>query len=330
MPPAKPSILGLRGSLSIQANRSSMQRAEARMLNTSSQKIHQSFASFPSEVQQLATKLEDARSKNYQILPLTKSFPDLDQDESYHVAAALRALRCEHNNDEVVGRKIGFTNKSIWPEFNVDRSNWSYMYRSSVVDIGQQYEMGTGTYSCDLSALSNLEPKIEPEIVLGLKAKPNSSMDDEQIVSCIEWIAHGFEIVASVYPGWKFTAADTTAAFALHGKLLLGQKSYLPLKSATTTQFLKQLEDFKIKLLCNGSIADEGVGKNVLGSPVKALRHLAELLEKDEINASLQGGEMVTTGTLTRALSIYAEERWKTEIDGLEVSPLDVRFRMKK
>ena len=289
----------------------------------------QRFADFSPEVQHLATKLEDARSKNYQIPPLTTSVPDLDQGKSYRVTAALRALRCERNNDEVVGRKIGFTNKSIWPEFNVDRSNWSYMYRSSVVDLDQQRKEGTESYLCDLSALSNLEPKIEPEIVLGLKAKPEASMNDEQILECIEWIAHGFEIVASVYPGWKFTAADTTAAFALHGKLLLGRKCYLPMRSVTKTELLKQLERFEIKLLCNNSVAEEGVGKNVLGSPVKALRHLAELLEKDEINMPLQAGEMVPTGTLTRALGIKNGGRWQTEIDGLDVSPLDVRFEMK-
>ena len=86
---------------------------------------------------------------------------------------------------------------------------------------------------------------------------------------------------------------------------------------------------FKVKLLRNGSVADEGVGSNVLGSPIKALRHLAELLEKDEINTPLGADEMVTTGTLTRALSICDGDRWQTEIDGLDVARLDVKFRMK-
>ena len=107
------------------------------MFIMASQMSMQSFTAFSPEIQSLATKLEDARSKNYQIQPLTESISDLDQDKSYHVAAALRALRCERDNDEIVGRKIGFTNKSIWPEFNVDRSNWSYMYRSSVFDLSK-------------------------------------------------------------------------------------------------------------------------------------------------------------------------------------------------
>lgn len=288
----------------------------------------QAFTNFPLEIRDTAKHLEDARSKNYQIPPLTATKPDLSQDTGYRIASAIRALRCERNNDVIVGRKIGFTNKSIWPEFNVDRSNWSYMYRSSVVDLNVQEHHAGKPIVCDLSEFSNLETKIEPEIVLGLKANIASSMGDEEILGCIEWIAHGFEMVASVYPGWKFTAADTTAAFALHGKLLLGRKTYLSSSTISPQQLLRQLEAFKITLHCNDALADEGFGSNVLGSPIKALRHLAELLEKDEVNLALEAGEMVTTGTLTRALSVADEDRWRTEIDGLDVAPLDVKFKI--
>ena len=98
----------------------------------------QAFMAYPSDVQDLATGLENARSQNYQSPPLTASAPDLSLQKAYEVSSAIRALRCERKNDNVIGRKIGFTNKSIWPEYNVDRSNWSYMYRSSVTDIAEQ------------------------------------------------------------------------------------------------------------------------------------------------------------------------------------------------
>ena len=39
---------------------------------------------------------------------------------------------------------------------------------------------------------------------------------------CVEWIAPGFEIVQSHFPDWKFAAADCTAAFGLHGALVVG------------------------------------------------------------------------------------------------------------
>lgn len=248
---------------------------------------------------------------------------------SYAISAAIRSLRCERDNDTIVGRKIGFTNRSIWPEYNVDRSNWSYMYRSSVVDLSECSPPHEQPFTCDLTDFSRLEPKIEPEIVLGLRSEINSGMTDEQLLNGIGWIAHGFEIVISIFPGWKFTAVDTTAAFALHGKLLLGRKTHLPLSGSSPEDFLRRLESFQIRLFRNGSLADEGVGSNVLGSPIDALRHLAELLEADPVNSPLQANEMVTTGTLTKALNIQDRDRWRTEIEGLDVAPVDVAFTIK-
>lgn len=276
---------------------------------------------------EIAAKLDHARSNNYQIPPLTKSIPELSTKDGYRIASIIKTIRCGKGRDEVMGRKIGFTNKSIWPEFNVDRSNWSYMYRSSIVDLTAASTSSEGVSICDLSNCSNLEPKIEPEIVLGLKSKISSQMTDEQILGSIEWIAHGFELVCSVFPGWKFTAADTTAAFALHSRLLVGPKKYLPLSSAgSPTELVQQLRNFKISLFQNGERVDTGGGSNVLGSPINALRHLAELLETDDVNLPLGKHEMVTTGTLTRALSIGDGDVWRTELESISIPGLNVRF----
>jgi 2-oxo-3-hexenedioate decarboxylase len=42
------------------------------------------------------------------------------------------------------------------------------------------------------------EPKIEPEIMFGFVAGPSRGMDDAALVSCVAWVAHGFEIVQSI------------------------------------------------------------------------------------------------------------------------------------
>jgi 2-oxo-3-hexenedioate decarboxylase len=56
------------------------------------------------------------------------------------------------------------------------------------------------------------EPRIEPEIVLHFQAAPPVTRDELAILDCIDWIAHGFEIVQSPFLGWKFHAADTVTA----------------------------------------------------------------------------------------------------------------------
>jgi 2-oxo-3-hexenedioate decarboxylase len=70
-------------------------------------------------------------------------------------------------------------------------------------------------------------------------------MDEADLLGCIDWIAHGFEIVQSIYPGWKFTAADTVAAFGLHGALLIGQPSSVGSDHAA---WLAALSRFEITL----------------------------------------------------------------------------------
>lgn len=287
--------------------------------------------SFPKDTKDAASYLEDARTQNRQVSLLSKSMPSLDQTKAYEITAAVCALRQKRCNDIVVGRKIGFTNKSIWPEYNIDASNWSYMYESSVVDLGETQNVQTpaSVVTVDLSDIFNLEPKIEPEIVFGLSRRISASMSDAELLNSIEWIAHGFEIVASVFPGWKFTAADTTAAFALHNRLLIGSKiPVAKLGAEGHDALLQKLANFTIDLYQDGHKVDSGKGSNVLGSPIKALRHLAKLLESDEVNMPLGEHEIITTGTLTRALSIGHGDTWSTTIDGVQLPGLNVRFSL--
>jgi 2-oxo-3-hexenedioate decarboxylase len=64
----------------------------------------------------------------------------------------------------------------------------------------------------------------------------------------------------------------------------------------------------------------------VLGGPLLALAHLAEVLAGDRHNPPLRAGEIVTTGTLTRAFPIAAGETWTTSLDGIALDGLAVSF----
>ena len=56
------------------------------------------------------------------------------------------------------------------------------------------------------------------------------------------------------------------------------------------------------------------------------LRHLVDILSRDQVNPPLAAGEIVTTGTLTRALPVSAGETWRTELTGVTLDGLCVRF----
>jgi 2-oxo-3-hexenedioate decarboxylase len=89
-------------------------------------------------------------------------------------------------------------------------------------------------------------------------------------------MAPGFEIVQSHFPGWKFAAADCTAAFWLHCVLVVGAP--LAVTDANRAALAAALPAFELTLSRGDIVIDRGVGANVLGSPALALAHLARLL----------------------------------------------------
>ncbi len=216
--------------------------------------------------------------------------------------------------EKPLGRKIGFTNRTIWPEYGVYAPIWGFVYNSTVHDLGS-------TAALPLSGFA--EPRIEPEIVFGLAAAPSAGMDEAALLACLEWVAHGFEIVQSIYPQWKFGAADTIAANGVHGALLVGPRHPIAPRAG---EWQAELARFDIDLLCDGRHIDRGNAANVLDGPLAALRHLVGLLAHDPINPPLAAGEIVTTGTLTRAMPVKPGETWSTALHGIPLDGIRLRF----
>jgi 2-oxo-3-hexenedioate decarboxylase len=149
-------------------------------------------------------------------------------------------------------------------------------------------------------------------------------MDIEEIARSIGWVAHGFEFVQSIFPDWRFRVADCVADGGLHGRLFVGPRRLLPENQRNT--LAADLSGLKIMLSRNDAPVDKGFGANVLDGPVQALAHLAAVLGKDKLNPPLRAGEIVTTGTLSRAFPVLPGERWSTEISGYDLPGLSVEI----
>jgi 2-oxo-3-hexenedioate decarboxylase len=264
---------------------------------------------------QIAEDLLSALEEHRQIPSLSARFSGFDLDAAYEVTAAIRRRR-EARGERVIGRKIGFTNRTIWPEYDVYAPIWGYVYDTTARDLSECEGL------CEAGAF--VEPRIEPEIVFGLRAAPRAGMGERELLSCIEWVAHGFEIVQSLFADWKFSAPDTVAAFGLHGACLIGPRRFI--SEDERDSWFDALPAFGIDLLCNGAVIDYGLAANVLNGPLSALRHLVELLAEDPHNPPLQAGEIVSTGTLTRAFPIQAGEIWQTMITGLPLDGISLRL----
>lgn len=249
-----------------------------------------------------------------QIAPFTAHDPAFDLDRAYRVTPAVRRLR-EARGERVVGRKIGFTNRNIWAQYGVYAPIWGYVYDSTLRDLA--------ALDGPVPLATFAEPRIEPEIVFGLASAPHAGMDEAALLSCIGWVAHGFEIVQSIFPDWVFAPADTVAAFGLHGALFVGERHPVAEKR---DEWLRALSDFSITLRC-GEVIRHGHARDVLGGPLSALKHLVDLLATDPHNPPLAAGEIVTTGTLTLAIPVKPGERWRTELSGIPLQGIAIAFR---
>lgn len=265
-------------------------------------------------IDDLARDVLAALDGTKQIPSLSESAPDFDLPAAYRVTGAVRRLR-EARGETVIGRKVGFTNITIWDEYDVHAPIWGYVYDST--------RRAIGTDPVSLAAL--VEPRIEPEIMLHLSRAPDADMDDLALMGCIGAVSHGFEIVQSLFADWRFTPADTVAAFGLHGLLLMGEPT--PVAPAEAELWAEALGSFTIELAKNGATIDRGEATNVLGGgPLAALRHIAELLAVDPGNPPLAAGEIVSTGTVTRAFPISPGESWSTRLEGIDLPGVTVRF----
>jgi 2-oxo-3-hexenedioate decarboxylase len=264
--------------------------------------------------QEIAGKVFAVLGTGGQIAPFSEADPDFGLKDAYRVAAAVRALR-EARGERPVGRKIGFANRTIWAEYGVYAPIWGYVYDRTVRDLSSE--------SPEVSLSGLAEPRIEPEIVFGLAAPPAPGMNDQALIRCIDWIAHGFEIVQSIFPKWSFRSPDTVAACGLHGMLLVGPR-HSP--ESRLKEWAHELSRFEIDLFRNRVRVDQGIAANIFDGPLFALRHLAETLAEDSLSPPLAKGEIVATGTLTSAFPVAAGEEWTTTLTGIPLEDARISF----
>src|SRR5690606_34018286 len=188
----------------------------------------------PAQPHEIDDRILAALGGRTQITPITDAEPAFGLVEAYAVSAAITQRRVAAG-ERPVGWKIGFTNRTIWEEYGVHAPIWGPVYDTTlfVVDPAE-------TVDCDVTRL--IEPRLEPEIVFRIGRPPEPGMEGQALIACLDGVAHGCEIVQSVYPGWVFKAADTVAAFALHGRLYCGP--FQPIDES----WLARLAEFEIVL----------------------------------------------------------------------------------
>lgn len=266
------------------------------------------------DIHEITRDVMAAQDRAATLEPITSRFPEFDISAAYAVARRVHDGRTAQGA-HAVGRKIGFTNAEMWTLFGVHEPIWGYVYQHTMT------EAGGGDVAFDLSGF--LQPRIEPEIIVHFRDTPPPGASAADILACVDWVAHGFEIVQSHFPEWRFQAADTIANSGLHAALILGERVSV---SQLGDDLLSTLAAFSVDLSCDGVKQDTGSGANVLGNPISAVAHLLRILSGQDGSPPIHGGELVTTGTLTKAFPIRPGQRWETELHGIGLPGLAVQF----
>jgi 2-oxo-3-hexenedioate decarboxylase len=250
------------------------------------------------DIASLASELLACRSTATLATLPTARFSNFGLHDAYQVLDHISRHR-QAQGARVVGRKIGFTNRTIWPIYGVSFPIWAPIWSDTVQFAGGD------TAVVDLAPFT--QPRIEPEVVFKLARALPPNGNDIDVLRSIEWFAPGFEIVHCHYANWQFSAPDCIADFGLHGALLVGTP--IPIDRARLDHYLGVLGRFEATLYRGSAPVDHGGGALVLGSPVRALSYLASELAAAG-RPPLAAGEIVSTGTLTNAWPLLAGERW--------------------
>ena len=272
----------------------------------------------PTDPKVLARELMAAYTNRQEIaVPPSAREEGLDIATAYAVDSELARLRRAAGRT-TVGRKVGFANKAMWRVLKLETLVWSHMYDDTV-----QYSQG-GVATLEVARMYS--PKIEPEIVFKLKRPLNGEAEPAAVLDAVEWLAVGFEIIDCVFPDWKFQPADFVAAFGLHAALVVGEPRTVT--AAMVPALVDELPRFKLRLMKNGELVEEGSGKNSLRSPALCLAELAAAIARQPGAEPLGTGELVSSGTLTASCAIAPGDTWRAEVEGIDLPALDLQVSM--
>jgi 2-keto-4-pentenoate hydratase len=259
----------------------------------------------------LALDLTTAFTERRTLSTPPSSRDGFDLSTAYAVERELVRIRRSEGR-QTVGVKVGYANKALWRVLKLDTLVWAHMYDDTVRDA----EANVAT----LSLARMIAPKIEPEIVFKLKAPLGAGVTEaDTALEAVEWLALGFEIIDCPYADWKFQPADFVAAYGLHAALIVGQPR--PVTAANISEFVVQLPKFKVRLLKDGQLIEEGSGRNSLRSPALCLAELASAIAQQD-RAELAAGDLVSSGTLTEPTPIQAGGTWTASVEGIDLPTL--------
>ncbi|MFE7311735.1 2-keto-4-pentenoate hydratase [Streptomyces sp. NPDC057555] len=241
------------------------------------------------DIQQLATTLDDAVRDVRAIAPLTDAGP-LDVADAYRVQRAVVARR-KARGERIIGVKMGFTSRAKMVQMGVDDVIWGLLTDTMLVES-----------RLDLGGL--IQPRIEPEIAFLIGSPVRSVADADAAVA---GVAVGYEVLDSRYRDFAFTLPDVIADNASAAAFGVG--------SWHDPHDLGGIANIGLVMEIEGRLTQTGSSAAILGDPMRSLRAAARLAEQAGI--PLEPGWVVLAGAATAAVPLPRNAHVRVTAAGL-------------
>ena len=247
-----------------------------------------------------AEALLQAEKEKKPIAPFTSLIEEISIKDAYQIQIYQIEKKVEQGA-LVKGKKIGLTSKVMQDMFNVSTPDYGHILDNMIFDEGSPIHVERF-----------IQPKVEFEIAFVLKEDligPNITAKD--VIAATEYVVPAIEIIDSRIEDWKFKFEDTVADNGSSAGAVIGQRQT---KIGNVDLVTEKLSVYK-----NDQLIDEATGEAVMGNPVHAVAWLANTLS--EYNISLQKGEIILAGALTKAIIFEPGDTFTAKFETLgEVS----------
>lgn len=238
-------------------------------------------------IRAIARELHDAKEAVYTVPYVSPRLPEHDLDSAYAISEEFASLRERELGVRRVGRKVGLTNPLVQQRVGVFEPDYGIIHDDMVFESGVV-----------LPASKYNRLLIEAEVAFVLKSDILEATP-EKVAAAIDYVTPAFEIVDFRYDGSVGQIVDTIADNAGCSGLVLGEEQH-PYGSVDLTQV-------EMVITAGDTEITRGVGSNVLGDPINAVRWLAETAIRT--GHPLRAGEVLLSG------SIGFIEPWPADVE---------------
>jgi len=251
------------------------------------------------QINAAALELYEAEKNRAQISPITQRHPDMDMEDAYAIQSAWVNRKIEHDNDPVIGYKIGLTSRVMQRAMNIDTPDFGVLLRSMQFDN-----------NCTIRHADFCDPRIEVELAFVLK-KPlfGEHLSIAEVLDATDYVVPALELIAArsyrVDPETRYTRTvmDTISDNAANAGIITADQRFDP--NAIDLRWSGGI------LYRNNVIEETGLAAAVLDHPANGICWIAKRFAPHGIG--LEPGQILLSGSFTAPVIAKPGDHFKAD-----------------